>query len=121
MAAKLIRLTHKIAIQLHLVAESCTICSSWSRRPVRKLLDTPSCSQPKRKKRVKRQVTLCSKGTELVYSCATIEWNLYHHKKMQTDKCLAEIQLEVQKYYTHSVRFLQSCLLTPSSMEQDHS
>jgi len=34
MAAKLTRLTHKIAIQLHLVAESC------SRRPVRKLLDT---------------------------------------------------------------------------------
>jgi len=29
-------------IQLHLVAESRTICSSRSRRPVRKLLDTPS-------------------------------------------------------------------------------
>jgi hypothetical protein len=42
MAAKLIRLTHKIAIQLHLVAKSCTICSSHSRWPVRKLLDTPS-------------------------------------------------------------------------------
>jgi hypothetical protein len=42
MAAKLTRLTHKIAIQLHLVAESFTICSSRSRRPVRKLLDTPS-------------------------------------------------------------------------------
>jgi hypothetical protein len=42
MAAKLTRLTHKIAIQLHLVAESCTICSSRSRGPVRKLLDTPS-------------------------------------------------------------------------------
>jgi hypothetical protein len=27
MAAKLTRLTKKIAIQLHLVAESCTICS----------------------------------------------------------------------------------------------
>jgi hypothetical protein len=40
--AKLTRLTHKIAIQLHLVAESCTICSSRSRRPVRKLLDAPS-------------------------------------------------------------------------------
>jgi hypothetical protein len=39
MAAKLTRLTHKIAIQLHLVAES---CSFRSRRPVRKLLDTPS-------------------------------------------------------------------------------
>jgi len=26
MAAKLIRLTHKIEMQLHLVAESCTIC-----------------------------------------------------------------------------------------------
>jgi hypothetical protein len=34
--------THKIAIQLHLVAESCTICNSSSRRPVRKLFDTPS-------------------------------------------------------------------------------
>jgi hypothetical protein len=42
MAAKLTRLTHKIAIQLHLMAESCTTCSSRSRRPVRKLLDTPS-------------------------------------------------------------------------------
>jgi hypothetical protein len=42
MAAKLTRLTHKIATQLHIVAESCTICSSRSRRPVRKLLDTPS-------------------------------------------------------------------------------
>jgi hypothetical protein len=40
--AKLTRLTHKIAIRLHLVAESCTICSSRSRQPVRKLLDTPS-------------------------------------------------------------------------------
>jgi hypothetical protein len=35
MAAKLTRLTHKIAIQLHLVAES-------PRWPVRELLDTPS-------------------------------------------------------------------------------
>jgi hypothetical protein len=42
MAAKLTRLTHKIAIQLHLVAQSCTICSSHSRQPVRKHLDTPS-------------------------------------------------------------------------------
>jgi hypothetical protein len=41
-AVKLTRLTNEIAIQLHLVAESCTICSSRSRRPVRKLLDTPS-------------------------------------------------------------------------------
>jgi len=44
MAAKLTRLTHKIAIQLHLVADSCIICSFRSWRPVRKLLDTPSCS-----------------------------------------------------------------------------
>jgi len=42
MAAKLTRLTHKIEVQLHLATESCTICSSRSRRPVRKLLDTPS-------------------------------------------------------------------------------
>jgi len=41
MAAKLNRLTQKIAIQLHLLAEGCTICSSRSRWPVRKRLDTP--------------------------------------------------------------------------------
>jgi hypothetical protein len=41
MAAKLTRLTHKMAIQLHLVAESHTICSSRSRQPVRKILDIP--------------------------------------------------------------------------------
>jgi hypothetical protein len=48
MEAKLARLTQKIAIQLHLVVESCTIRSSHSRRPVRKLLDTSSyfASQP---------------------------------------------------------------------------
>jgi hypothetical protein len=40
MAAKLTRLTQ--AIQVHLVAESCTICSSRSGRPVRKLSDVPS-------------------------------------------------------------------------------
>jgi hypothetical protein len=46
MEVKLTRLTHKIAIHLHLVAERCTICSSPSRRPVRKLLDTPSYIVP---------------------------------------------------------------------------
>jgi hypothetical protein len=35
-AAKLTRLSHKIVVKLHLVAERCTICSSRSRRPVRK-------------------------------------------------------------------------------------
>jgi hypothetical protein len=45
MAGKLTRLTHKIAIHLHLVAESCTICSSRSRRPVRKLLDHPRTTE----------------------------------------------------------------------------
>jgi hypothetical protein len=55
MATKLTMLTHKIAIQLHSVAESCIICSSRSRRPVRKHLDTPSyfrrtLSRPRRKK-----------------------------------------------------------------------
>jgi hypothetical protein len=42
--AKLTRLTHKIATQLHLVAENCIICSSRSSRPVRKLLDIPPYS-----------------------------------------------------------------------------
>jgi len=42
MATNLPRLIHKIAIQLHLVADSFSICSSRSRRRIRKLLDTPS-------------------------------------------------------------------------------
>jgi len=41
-AAKLSRLSHKIAMQLHLLAESGTICSFRSRRPVRKLVVTSS-------------------------------------------------------------------------------
>jgi len=40
--AKLTSLTEKIAVQLHLVTESCTICSSCSMRPVQKRLETPS-------------------------------------------------------------------------------
>jgi len=44
-AAKLTRLTHKTPVQLHPVVESFTICSSRSRRPVRKLLDTSSYVQ----------------------------------------------------------------------------
>jgi len=41
MAAKLTRLSHKVAIQLHLVAESCTICSTCPMWPVWELSDTP--------------------------------------------------------------------------------
>jgi len=41
---KFITLTHKIAIQLQLVAEICNICSSCSGQSVWKLLDTPSFS-----------------------------------------------------------------------------
>jgi hypothetical protein len=37
MAAKLTRLTHKIAIQLRLVVDNCTICSFRSRWPVREI------------------------------------------------------------------------------------
>jgi hypothetical protein len=39
MVAELTRLTDKIAIQLHLVAQSFIVRSSRSRRPIRKLLD----------------------------------------------------------------------------------
>jgi len=42
MAAKLNTLTHEISMRLHSVAQSCNICSSRSRRPVRILLDIPS-------------------------------------------------------------------------------
>jgi hypothetical protein len=42
MEAKLTRLNHKIAIKVLLVGKICTICSSRTWWPVRKLLDTPS-------------------------------------------------------------------------------
>jgi hypothetical protein len=48
MATKLTRPIHKIAIRLHPMAESCTICSSHCRRPVRKLLVTPTYKECKR-------------------------------------------------------------------------
>jgi hypothetical protein len=61
MAAKLTRLTHKMAIQLQPVAESCTICISRSRRPVRKLLDTPSyCKRYLIKSKNCNNATRCS-------------------------------------------------------------
>jgi hypothetical protein len=58
MAAKLTRLTHKIAIQLHLVAESCTVCSSRCRWPVQKLLDTPSYVNNERDEAIKSNWSL---------------------------------------------------------------
>jgi len=42
MGAILARLTHKIVMQLHLVADICTICSSHSGWQVQKVLDTSS-------------------------------------------------------------------------------
>jgi hypothetical protein len=63
MAAKLTRLTHKISIKLHLVAESSTICSSRSRRPVRKLLDTPSYSFPALGMSLLRLIKMCLNET----------------------------------------------------------
>jgi len=67
MVAKLTRLTHKIAIQLHIVAESCTICSSRSMRPVRKLLDAPShlAFQMKVRRTVRHQLTFVCWDTNI--------------------------------------------------------
>jgi len=42
MVTKLTRLSHRIAIHLHLMADSCIIYGSRSRKPVRKLLYKPS-------------------------------------------------------------------------------
>jgi hypothetical protein len=58
MAAKFTRLTHKIAIQLRIVADSCSICSSHSRRPVRKLLYTLSYTE--------RRILVLAKFREVV-------------------------------------------------------
>jgi hypothetical protein len=72
MAAKLTRLTHKIAMQLHVVAESCAICSSRSRRSVRKLLDTYSyvadSADIKDGRRTEFETAYTMKITDFIYS-----------------------------------------------------
>jgi hypothetical protein len=67
MAAKLTRLTHTIAIQLHLVAESCTICSSRCRRPVRKLFVIPSYLYVPRLGEYRDKIT-CSSSVFLMFA-----------------------------------------------------
>jgi hypothetical protein len=73
MAAKLTGLTQKIAIQLHLVAESCTICSSHSGLPVRKLLSTPSYERLISKERVNKFKT----ATEEEFLKCFQGWKIY--------------------------------------------
>jgi hypothetical protein len=72
-AAKLTRPTHKIAIQLHPVAESSTICSSRFKRPVRKLLDTSLYSNISQKiwpeQNVIKSNSLTLEGSEWTLSC----------------------------------------------------
>jgi hypothetical protein len=69
MEAKLTRLAHKIAMQLHVVAESCTIYSSRSGRPVRKLLDTIVL----RKKLIRRKEILTAEWSVII--CAeSVQW-----------------------------------------------
>jgi hypothetical protein len=80
MAAKLTRLTHKVAIQLHLVAESCTVCSCRSRRSVRKLLDTPSYMYKATEVRQRKMRTYCSRFCELFFKrdlCPCLKYPSY--------------------------------------------
>jgi hypothetical protein len=79
MAVKLTRLTHKIATQLHLVAESCTICNSRSRRPVRELLDTFRCSSGE------RPVTRCTGAFRKLLSSKT--WFLHYFPRFIHSIC----------------------------------
>jgi hypothetical protein len=66
MAAKLTRLTHKKALQLHLMAENRTTCSSCARRPVHKLLVTTA--------RTRACVRACVHTKSLYFSCALFSY-----------------------------------------------
>jgi hypothetical protein len=89
MAAKLTRLTHKIKLQLLLVAESCTICRSCSRRPVRKPLDTPSYMT------VWFQVVLYVSILSRTCDCSTV-YIRYHNRGTAAT------------HHTHAVEYCQS-------------
>jgi hypothetical protein len=84
MAAKLTRLTHKIAIQLHLVAERCIICSSRSRRPVLKLLDTPSYTIKNREALLEasREVCLQVNTEKTTHGVVCRQRNVGHYHKL---------------------------------------
>jgi hypothetical protein len=70
MAAELTRLTHKIAIQLHLVAKSCTI---HSRRPVRKIWIHPRSTESEITLLVFLQIlTAPKKFSNKVYICSVM-------------------------------------------------
>jgi len=87
MVAKFARLTHKITIQLHLGAESCIACNSRSRRPVRKLLDTPSYT---RTKGATRSVLVYSHTKHQQHRCLKTSSpgfpNIFKHAERLTDK-----------------------------------
>jgi hypothetical protein len=88
--AKLTILTHKIAIQLHLVAESCAICSSRSRRPVPKLLDTPSYMVVSRHRNVEQNHSLLIVNkcfeyvTQLKYFVMTVRYQNCIHEEIKS-------------------------------------
>jgi hypothetical protein len=105
MAAKLTRLTHKITIQLHLVAERCAICSSRSRRPVRKQRRTTryNCNMKlKRNNFMEGTNTLCTPMTahkyttfvgvtiRVPYSHLSICMSLYWHKNLA---CITKVRI----------------------------
>jgi hypothetical protein len=71
--------THKIAIHLHLMVENCTVCSSRCRRPVRKLLGTPSCVFTNvQVKGMKVKLSVCCACLSTHFCCPRQESNTYH-------------------------------------------
>jgi len=96
--------THKITIQLHLVAESCNIYSSRSRRPVQKLLDTPSYGR----------VDLCS--WILVFFASEIDgWECQLHTPLQAKEPPVPIRQKFLVEVTKST-FLPHRLPVPQNL-----
>jgi len=119
MAAKLTTLTHKIAIQLQLLAESCTICNSRCRRPVRKRLDAPSYTskivlracRPVSTYRIFLVVTDTTSQLKVLYQTVDCKswwcllnflWNCFHTVKDRSFTLYAIL---------HTVRCILSCTL----------
>jgi len=110
MAAKLTRLTHKTAIRLHLVAQVCTICSSLSRRPVRKFLDTPSYVQTQGEvldscKSLKDRLTWCrEEAWKISLPLGSTSWWKMHPKPCQLAHTAASLSCHCS--HPHSQAFL---------------
>jgi hypothetical protein len=100
MAAKLTRLTHEIAIQLNLLAENCTICSSRSRRQSGNFwLHPRSVTEAQSEGEARSYYGKTSFAFDWKFSCY-INWNSMGHSKEGVSSCIQILRTDLSVILT---------------------